>query len=101
MDFVDIEKRVKELLFLDNSGHDFEHTSRVLKTSLLIAEKHPEADKDIITLIALLHDVDDPKIFNTVDNENAYKILKSQNIPQNLINPVIAGINEISFSKNK
>ena len=101
MDFINIIEQVKALLSSDNSGHDFEHTNRVLKTSLFIAKSYPEIDKDIVTLIALLHDVDDPKIFNTKDNENARKILESQNTPQNLINPVIAGINEISFSKNK
>ena len=49
----------------------------------------------------MLHDVDDSKIFKTKDNENAYKILESQKVDKTLINPVIAGINEISFSKNK
>jgi len=101
MDFSNITNFVKELLSKDSSGHDFEHTRRVLKTSLYIAESYPEANKDIVSLIALLHDVDDPKIFSTKDNENAYRILESQNLPKTLINPVIAGINEISFSKNK
>ena len=66
-----------------------------------IAEHHPEANKQIIALEALLHDADDPKIFNTENNENAYTFLNSQYLDKSLINSVIAGINEISFSKNK
>ena len=101
MDISEVYVKVRDLLSLDSSGHDFEHTMRVNKTALDIAKSYPEADKDLITLIALLHDVDDPKIFNTENNENARKIMESQKLDKSLINSVIAGINEISFSKNK
>ena len=97
----EVIKKVKELLAQDHSGHDFEHTNRVYKTSLKIAESYKDADKEIISLISLLHDVDDEKIFKTKNNENARKILQSQNLDKTLINSIIAGINEISFSKNK
>ena len=101
MDISGVYVKVRDLLSNDSSGHDFEHTMRVVKTSLNISNSYPKANTDLITLIALLHDVDDPKVFNTENNENARRIMEYQKLDKSLINSVIAGINEISFSKNK
>ena len=74
----DAKEYVKEL-FKDNSdGHDYDHTIRVYNNALKISKSYKDADIFIISLASLLHDADDYKLFNTVNNENAIKFLKSK-----------------------
>lgn len=88
-------------LFKDNSdGHDIEHTMRVYRNSLLIAESE-ECDIKIVELAALLHDVDDHKLFDTKDNKNARDFLKSQGIDDAITDRICDAINAVSFSKNR
>ena len=56
------EKIVKEAteyirtLFQGNSdGHDFDHTMRVYRTAMEIADSEPDCDRQIVALAALLH----------------------------------------------
>lgn len=49
--------QVSELLATDNSGHGMEHINRVLDLSLKFAEIE-NGNKDKVSLITLLHDVD-------------------------------------------
>ena len=56
-----IRKQVCKLLDKDNSGHGMDHINRVLNLALKFAEKE-NANKKIVSLIALLHDVDDYKL---------------------------------------
>lgn len=67
-------QQVQQLLENDNSGHGFDHIKRVLDLSLSFCEKE-NANKEIVSLIALLHDVDDYKLFG---KENA-EILPNAN----------------------
>ena len=53
-----VREHVCQLLGEDHSGHGMEHIDRVFHLSLKFAEQE-KADKDIVSLIALLHDVDD------------------------------------------
>ena len=92
---------IKELFKDDSTGHDYEHTLRVYKNAVEIANNHKEANMFYIELSSLLHDVDDPKLFNTSNNENARKYLNSENVSSEDIENIIQIINEISFSKNK
>ena len=64
----DVRKHVCKLLDKDNSGHGTEHADRVLRMSLKFAEAE-NANKEIVTLIALLHDVDDYKLFEAENTE--------------------------------
>lgn len=57
-----VREHVCQLLGEDHSGHGMEHIDRVFHLSLKFAEWE-KADKDIVSLIALLHDVDDYKLF--------------------------------------
>ncbi len=91
-----IISKIKILFTNDYTGHDLEHTIRVYKMALHIADSY-QCNKDIITLAALLHDVDDPKIFTTKNNENAKKIMQELKIETKIINKVIDIINNISF----
>ncbi len=88
-------------LFKDNSdGHDLDHSLRVYRNALKIAEKE-KGDLEIITMAALLHDADDHKLFNTTDNENARKFLISHGFNEEKIAKICEVINAISFSKNR
>ena len=96
-----VKKQVSELLDKDNSGHGMEHINRVLELSLKFAKKE-NANKDIVSLIALLHDVDDYKLFgmdNAENLTNAKKIMRDCNIDKNAQEQVCLALNNIGYSK--
>ncbi len=76
---MDIQNDIKKLFQHDMSGHGFDHTKRVYQNALLIAQTEPEADKNIIALAALLHDVDDYKLFGA---ENAQNLTNARQLMQ-------------------
>lgn len=80
----------------DSSGHDVHHSLRVYKNALKLA-KDQECDKELIMMSALLHDVDDFKLFKTSNYENARKILTECNINESRIEEVIKIISTVSF----
>ena len=89
-------------LFQGNSdGHDFEHTMRVYRTAMEIADSEPRCDRQIVALAALLHDADDYKLFETADNTNARAFLDSQNVDKAAADRICMAINSVSFSKNR
>ena len=91
-----------ERLFADNAdGHDLNHTLRVYKNATLIALRYVEVDWFVLELAALLHDVDDHKLFRTENNANARSFLLEQNVDQDTIDRICHVINTISFSKNR
>lgn len=96
-----VKTQVSELLNEDKSGHGIEHINRVLDLSLKFAEKE-NGNKDIVSLIALLHDVDDYKLFG-VDNAenltNAKKIMSDCNVDKNIQEQVCLALNNIGYSK--
>ena len=60
------ENFIKSSLQSDISdGHDFDHTCRVVKHALAIAQELPQADQQIVHLAALLHDVARPQEFQS------------------------------------
>ena len=92
---------IKDIFKNESTGHDKEHTMRVYRNALLIAKEYPNCDLFIVEIAALLHDVDDHKLFDHPNNENARAFLKEQNIKEEQIERICDVINEISFSKNK
>ena len=89
-------------LFKNNSdGHDANHSIRVYQNALRIAEGYPNSNLTVVSLAALLHDVDDHKLFRTENNENARFFMKSHQIESDTIEFVCEIINGVSFSKNK
>lgn len=86
---------VRELFKDDFTGHDFDHTMRVYKLSIELS-KNLDVDIDRLSLIALLHDVDDYKLFkDSEDHPNARRFLNSFGYKD--IEPILNDIDDISF----
>ena len=101
-DTIDAAKEYIERLFAGNAdGHGLDHSIRVYKNAMLLAETEPTADRFIVALSALLHDADDYKLFQTENNANARSFLKSANVDRETTDRICEVINSVSFSKNK
>jgi uncharacterized protein len=72
---------VKELFAADAGGHGADHTLRVYRTAMCLAESEPGCDKTVTALAALLHDADDYKLFQTENNANARRFLAENGVP--------------------
>lgn len=97
----EVKKQVYELLNKDNSGHGNDHIDRILDLSLKFAQKET-ANTDVVELIALLHDVDDYKLFGEENAENltnAKSIMNKANVPNDIQNQVLASLKCIGYSK--
>lgn len=94
--------KVSELLGGDNSGHGIDHIRRVLDLSLKFADQE-NANKIVVAMIALLHDVDDYKLFGDENAENltnAKNILNSCNVNKDIQNQVLGALKCIGYSKS-
>lgn len=92
---------VYDILRDDKSGHDISHIRNVLAMSLKFADSEG-ADKDLVSLIALLHDVDDYKLFgyeNSANLTNARRIMDACSIDADTQKLVCNGISTIGYSK--
>lgn len=92
---------VKALFQNNSDGHDAQHTLRVYHNALLISKSEPDCNLFAVSLAALLHDVDDYKLFQTENNANARAFLSSQHIEPKQIDYICDIINLVSFSKNR
>lgn len=95
-----VKNKVFELLGRDNSGHGNDHINRVLKLSLEFAEKE-NANKDVVALIALLHDVDDYKLFGEENAENltnAKIIMNEVKVDKQIQDEVLQSLKCIGYS---
>lgn len=98
---VEQTKKYIATMFQGNSdGHDYDHMIRVYNNAMEIYKIEKTGDILVIQLAALLHDVDDHKLFNTTNYENARKFLMSNNVPEETIERVVDVIGSVSFSKN-
>ena len=88
-------------LFKDNAdGHGFDHSLRVWRNAMMIAESEI-CDPQIVSLAALLHDADDHKLFATENNANARQFLEAHDVPTETADRICSAINSVSFSRNK
>lgn len=83
----------------DSSGHDLDHTLRVFRTAVMLAEQEG-ADRELVSLIALLHDVDDVKLFPETNPglEHAVSFLQANAVPEDRIEHIGKAIRQISFA---
>ncbi|WP_273398664.1 5-formyltetrahydrofolate cyclo-ligase [Traorella massiliensis] len=92
---------VAELLKDEQSGHGMDHIERVLNLSLKFCEKE-KAHKEITALIALLHDVDDYKLFGiegAQELNHAKRIMKEVQIDSDIQQQVLEALSCIGYSK--
>lgn len=89
---------VKALFSGESSGHDYYHTYRVFQTASRLANREG-ADLQTVQLAALLHDVDDRKLFpNTYRTKaNAREFLRGQGMKEEKIEQICQIIEEVSF----
>ena len=80
----------------DSSGHDVYHTIRVHDLARTICSKEG-GNMEIIRLAALLHDVDDRKLFGDNGFANARRFMDSENIPEDDQRTICEIISQISF----
>ena len=92
---------IETLFANDFGGHDAAHSKRVYCNAALIADTEPNCDRFVVALAALLHDVDDHKLFHTENNANARSFLASHQIDEAQVELICDVINGISFSKNR
>lgn len=90
---------IKCIFSKDSSGHDYYHTIRVYKLATQIAQQE-NADLNIVQLAALLHDVDDIKLFpeTHATKQNAVDFMKANRIDAETIKRVCKIIDEVSFA---
>lgn len=96
-----IKKMVAELLSENDNGHGYDHILRVLRLSLDFAKKEG-GNEEVVSLIALLHEVDDYKLFGEKDAKelsNARKIMEDCHVDKNIQEQVIDAINNIGYGK--
>lgn len=92
---------IAELFAGHSDGHDLNHSLRVFFNAMAIAKKEPGIDLEVVALASLLHDADDHKLFDTVDNANARKFLASHGVSPDKTEFICEIINSVSFSKNR
>ncbi|MBX9866320.1 MAG: HD domain-containing protein [Burkholderiales bacterium] len=81
----------------DYSGHDFEHIKRVWQNAQQLLASEPSAQRQVVELAVLLHDVDDYKLSD--ETGRAKKWLDGQGVNPELIEQVLDIIDTIGFSK--
>lgn len=85
------------------AGHDWFHIERVWKLSMHIAQQHPEADRNVVAMGALLHDIADAKFHNGDEQlgpQIAADFLQQEGAAPEFIDQVVYIIRNISF-KNR
>ena len=97
----DAKDYIAKLFEGHSDGHDLDHSLRVFSNAVAIARKEPPCDMEAVVLAALLHDVDDHKLFNTMNNQNARTFLESHDVDCEKIDFICSIINSVSFSRNR
>ena len=99
----DAIKYISELFEGNSDGHGRDHALRVYRNAQTITESYPDADRFVVALAALLHDVDDHKLFDTENNANANAraFLSKERLSKEKVDLICKIINSVSFSKNR
>jgi len=90
---------VREQFRDDFSGHDYYHTERVYRLALQIAQAEG-GDLFVVSLAALLHDVDDRKLSpeTHATKGKALAFMSGHDLPEDIIQAVVEIIKHLSFA---
>ena len=91
---------VQSLMVNESTGHDYQHTQRVLHMALKLSEAEPQpVDEMVIILACLLHDVKDYKLSGdeAAGPKAAADWLNQNNADQTIIDQVVEIISTLSF----
>lgn len=94
-----VANHVKNKFAHDASGHDWWHIYRVWKVALQIAD-HEEANREVVSLGALLHDIADHKFHggdSSIGPKTAQSLLITFGAESLLIEKVVAIVEEVTF----
>lgn len=94
-----VEKKVRQRLESDSSGHDWWHIDRVRRTAVCLA-KEENADPVTVELAALLHDVADWKLHDGTEESGLAMLdqwMIDWDVPASMRESVLTIIREISF----
>ena len=92
---------VEELLKDEDSGHGMDHINRVFNLAMKFAQNE-DCNPEIVALGALLHDVDDYKLFGKQNQESLFNtktILNKLNVSNRTKEAVINIIQNMGYSK--
>lgn len=95
-----VKKLVYEMLEYNTNAHGNDHIERVYHLAIKFAEEE-KADMDIVSLAALLHDVDDYKLVgleNAKKLNNAKEIMRKVDVDQNTQDRVLNIIGTMGYS---
>lgn len=96
-----VKLKVKQLLDKDNTGHGFDHIERVYKIASDLGNQE-NANLEVVALAALLHDVDDYKLFGQENANllmNAKRIMSECGVAEELQKQVCCVIENMGYSK--
>lgn len=96
-----VKTEVAQLLSDDHSGHGIDHIKRVVRLTQRFAQVE-HANAELATIIALLHDVDDYKLFgakHAADFDNATRIMADCKIDPSTQQQVLAALHAIGYLK--
>lgn len=84
----------------NDPAHDKYHIQRVLTIVDVLLEKYPQADPFRTRMLALLHDMNDDKLSSNLGTSAVEGFLQKIGVPQEEINFLIKGMENISFRKH-
>lgn len=103
LDFMETVEEVKRKVAAhfegDSSGHDYHHTLRVYRNALMIAKEVP-CSLEVVSMAALLHDVDDEKLFQSTGYQYGRRFMEEVGLSTDLIEAVLEVVHTVSF-KNR
>lgn len=91
-----LKETVQEIYNQFDASHDFQHIERVLQNAESILSAEPSADREIVQIAVLLHDVSDKKYTDSKENEDA--LLNSLNLADNQKQHIKEIIESVSFN---
>lgn len=98
-----VRRDVEQALAGDRSGHGIDHIERVHRLAMSFVDQLPQANKDIVELAAILHDVDDYKLVGKEAAErleNATEIMSNAGIDEAVQTRVKEIISSMGYSKS-